>query len=281
MREDTFSKLYLYCLSICLLLTACSDSSVSSRPTLSVSVPPQKYILSQLVDSLYDINVIIPENADPETYDPSMRTLAAIGKSKALFFVGAGGFEDPVVASVKSNFAHLPVFDTSRGLNLIRDTHHGETADPHVWSSVRTVKNMADNMLASLIKLDPAHAPRFRKNHQKLTQSLDSLDSAIASLLQSKNKSFAIWHPALSYFARDYNLTQLPLEEEGKEASPAQFRHRLDIIKNSDANVIFSDALHGDRREQTVAKWTGLKLVKFNLSSEKWPEEMIKLAQSL
>lgn len=33
-----------------------------------------------------------------------------------------------------------------------------------------------------------------------------------------------IYHPALSYFARDYGLNQISIEEGGKEPSPAHLK---------------------------------------------------------
>jgi zinc transport system substrate-binding protein len=33
-----------------------------------------------------------------------------------------------------------------------------------------------------------------------------------------KGKSFLIFHPALGYFARDYGLSQITIEVEGKES---------------------------------------------------------------
>lgn len=251
------------------------------KPVLSVSVAPQKYLLDALAGELYDVNVLIPGNADPETYDPSMQTLSRLGESEAFFAVGAGGFEKPTLDKIRSNFPDLKVIDTTSGASLIKGTHSPEGFDPHVWGSVRIAKGMAGNMYRTLCELDAAHEAVFTRNYRRLISSLDSLDNEVSGILEGGDRSFVIWHPSLSYFARDYGLRQLSLEQDGKESSPQQFRRRLDAIGESGARVMFVEAVHGTDKSSSVAKEKGLTTVTINLGSEDWPSEIRRLALSL
>jgi zinc transport system substrate-binding protein len=48
-----------------------------------------------------------------------------------------------------------------------------------------------------------------------------------------------IYHPALSYFARDYGLQQISIEEGGKEPSPAHLKDLVDLCRQEDVRIIF------------------------------------------
>ena len=52
---------------------------------------------------------------------------------------------------------------------------------------------------------------------------------------ENKDKAFVIYHPALSYLARDYQLTQIAIENEGKEPSA---KHLARIIEQARAKGI-------------------------------------------
>lgn len=268
------------CLCALLCVAACG-SSKTDRPTLSVSVAPQKYLLSRLVGDLYDINVLIPSNADPETFDPSIGALTSLADSKYYFAVGAGGFEDPILSKIEQNFPKLPVLKTAADADLISGTHAEGDIDPHVWGSTRAPRQMAQAMTEALCTLDPANADTFRRNLASLTASLDSLDTVIETSLRTADKSFAIWHPSLSYFERDYGVEQIAIEQHGKEVTPSELRANLDKIKHAGAQVMFIEATQGEARAKSVAKDAGLKTATFNLNTEDWPTQLGRIVSTL
>lgn len=275
----------LFCLSFLLLLIVSSCGGSGGRgpvkPSLCVSVAPQKYLLDAIVGDLYDVHVLIPENADPESYDPSMRAMKDLYDSSIFFSLGNEGFEKALIAKIKANFPELRIVSATAGLPLITDTHGEESTDPHVWGSVKTVAGIARNMTEALCLADPGHAETFRRNNMKLQASLDSLDREVRAKLSHADGAFAIWHPSLSYFARDYSLRQLPLEVEGKEAAPGQFSRRLDDIRASGAKVMFIEPLHGAERAEAMAEELNLKCVKINLGALDWPAQIRLIASSL
>ena len=59
------------------------------------------------------------------------------------------------------------------------------------------------------------------ERYNALIRRIEHTDSLICQMLSSPNadRAFMIYHPAPSYFARDYNLHQIPIEAGGKEPS--------------------------------------------------------------
>lgn len=72
-------------------------------------------------------------------------------------------------------------------------------------------------MLDNLVEVYPSHKEQFTANYTKFIAEIDSLDAEIRSILTNSGvKAFLIYHPALGYFARDFGVTQMSIEEEGK-----------------------------------------------------------------
>ena len=70
---------------------------------------------------------------------------------------------------------------------------------------------------------------------ERYTQFNDSLaelrDKVSETLGKAKRRTFAVWHPSLSYFAREFALEQLPLGVEGKDLSAKALAEAIDHAK--------------------------------------------------
>ena len=49
-----------------------------------------------------------------------------------------------------------------------------------------------------------------------------------------------VYHPAWGYFARRYDLEQIPVEEEGKEPTAKGIQHLIDQAKRHNTKVVFA-----------------------------------------
>ena len=90
-----------------------------------------------------------------------------------------------------------------------------------------------------------------------------------------------IYHPALSYFARDYGLQQISIEEGGKEPSPAHLKDLVDLCRQEDVRIIFIQPEFDRRNAEIIAKQTGTRVISINPLSYDWEEEMLNVARSL
>ena len=99
----------------------------------------------------------------------------------------------------------------------------------------------------------------------------------------SKNKTltFLIYHPALTYFARDYGLTQIPIEEEGREPSAAQLQQTISTAKKKMVKIIFIQKEFANRNTSIVEQGTNAQKVEINPLSYNWNKEMENIAMKL
>ena len=106
--------------------------------------------------------------------------------------------------------------------------------------SPANVRIMSGQIYSALCDILPDHQQEFSRNLEAFLAQTDSLDREIRHMLSgSGNRTFMIYHPALAYLARDYGLTQLSLESEGKEPSPLHMRKMADLGKELGIQTIF------------------------------------------
>lgn len=270
-------------------LCGCSGSE-SSAPTIAVSVEPQRFLLEQLAGDKFNVVTLMKPGANPETFEPTMKTRLALDCASAYFYVGGLPFEHALLQSATD----IPVLESTTGIVPLYGTHShhhhehhehhdgecsheesGEEADPHVWTSVRNAKVMADNMARGLIALDPADSCIYKSRLQSLMARLDSLDSSIASRLEQGNAScFMVWHPSLGYFARDYGLEQLSVGWESKEPSASALRRAIDQARSHGAKVFFYQREFDTRQTQAMTSQLGLRTVTIDPLSYDWQHQM-------
>lgn len=273
------SVFFLVC--ILLLSAGCGKREEDTRTVLAVSVEPQRELLQAIVGDDYRIVTILPPAGDIESFEPSVQTMSDLQKALVWFKVGNLPFERQLEPKLRENFPKLRIAGTTGGVIPVEGTH-GHDEDPHVWSSVGNARLMADAMRTEMAALIPEKADVFNSNHANADSRLQALDDSIRALLKgSEERTFAIWHPSLSYFARDYGLRQIALETDGKETTPRQLRERLDSLRRAGVEVIFYERAHGSAQAETAARQLGLRSVEISLNDSLWRQSLINAARAI
>ena len=160
--------------------------------------------------------------------------------------------------------------------------HHPGGVDPHTWSSISGAKVIAKNTLDAFVSLDPENKEYYQANYEQLTKEIGETEKTVSSLLHSlDNKTFIIYHPALTYLANEYGLTQLCIEMDGKEPSPAQLKELVETAREHNAKVVFIQREFDQKNAELIAKETGCRLIPINPLDYDWGKEMIHIAKSL
>jgi zinc transport system substrate-binding protein len=281
MRKFFYSLFLLF-----MLLTGACSRQIQQENILTVTIEPQRFFADRLVDTLFSVTSMVASGINPETYDPSPAQIAQLAHSKAYFCIGPIGFEDAWLDNLKKNNPGLPFFDNSRGVAWIVSDENGghkhSHPDPHIWTSPKEVAIIVRNMYESLSEIDPDNEPLYRKNLESLLKEIGETAKTIQSCLdKSAQKAFIIYHPALTYFARDYGLTQYAMELDGKEPAPEQLKKLIDLAKEKKINTIFIQQEFDQKNAELMSRETGCRLVTINPLSYNWSDEMIRIAKSL
>jgi zinc transport system substrate-binding protein len=94
-----------------------------------------------------------------------------------------------------------------------------------------------------------------------------------------KNKSFLIFHPALGYFARDYGLSQISIEMDGKSPTAANMKQVIDIARKNEIKDVFIQMEFERESAQAVATELGGKVIEIDPMSENWLENFKEMAE--
>ena len=219
-------KIYITLL-IAILCGGCTSRRPADGEPLYVSILPLRSLVQGIVGDDFDIEVLVPPGASPETFEPTPRQFVGLNKARMVFNVGLIDFETMLLAKIEDQ---AKVVNLSRGIELIAGTcshgSHGHThthgIDPHVWTSPRALQKMAENAYEAIREAYP-DSVKYETNYRLLQQELKALDERTAARIAASDvEYFIIYHPALTYYARDYGLRQIAIEADGKEPSAKQ-----------------------------------------------------------
>lgn len=288
----------------------------SQKSTISVSIPPQAYFVEKIAKDTADIHILIPPNSDEHSLDFKPSAIAKLQKSAIYFTIGLE-LED----ILRQKFSSVKIIDISEGVEKMHDLHehnHGhlhnsrehnhahdlrkkhahhshdshahnhsdsrknERKDPHIWLDPILAKTIAKNISNHLSKIYPQNAKFYAQNLTDFEAELDSLHAQISQILStSKGKKFIIYHPSLGYFARRYNLIQIPVEILGKEPKAKDLQAIINLAKKEKINTIFVQSGFATNPAKTLAKEIDANIIELNHLSKEWDKTMLEIARQI
>ena len=271
-------------------LCSCAQPAQPEEETLYVSILPLKSIVGGIVGDDFDVRVLVPAGASPETFEPTPRQFVDLNRARLIFNVGLIDFETTLLGKIE---ARDKVVALSRGIDLIagscshahnkvaraHELHaaatpeeqqtagshaaatpgerqlagshaatpapqahghcHAHGIDPHIWTSPRALQRMAANAYEAIHALWP-DSVKYTENHARLQEQLAALDARTAGKIAASGvRYFIIYHPALTYYARDYGLQQVAIEDDGKEPSARALARLIEQARRDSVRTIF------------------------------------------
>ena len=162
--------------------------------------------------------------------------------------------------------------------------HHDGEPDPHVWLSPKLAKVIGASMRDALVKADPEGAADYAAGYDRFAAACDALDADIrktfADLPPGEHK-FMVFHPSWGYFARDYGLTQEPIEQLGREPGPKALAALMKEAKADGIKVVFIQPQMSAAQAETIAKGIGGTTAAIDPLAEDWPGGLTAAATAL
>lgn len=244
------------------IVSACgqSVSRNDDKILVAVSIVPQSTFVKEVAGDLVDVVTMIPPGSSAETYSPSPRQLQAFSDASIYFSIGVPTEAANILPKAADFNANLKVVYLAEHVAEAYpdiEVTPGER-DPHIWLSPKRAKFIVNEIASELAMLDPSNETTYNENAEKYKKKLDKVDARIReSLSDIKTKTFIAYHPAFGYFADDYGLEMISLEEDGKDATPKTFQKVIDIAKERDIKVIFYQEEVDSRQSEAFAKEIG------------------------
>ena len=245
-----FSLFVLFAIFALTLTSSCIPTAKPSRPLVACSISPQAYFLKQLLAADVEVLVLLPPGASAESFEPTMLQMKTLPRAKIYFAMGHPHF------SFEQNWlpkmlSQNPTIKLHKAQSLFKDF----TDDPHVWLSPLLMITYVDAMAKELKLAFPQLSPRIDARQAKLSEAMFNLHTEIqATLRPYAGRTFLVFHPAWSYFAKDYGVKQLAIENEHKSPSPRQLQLILNQAQAEKINTIFVQPAYDVKIAQAAAE---------------------------
>lgn len=270
--------LSLFTLLMAVFISGCIDQTEENTNqdesiVVAVSILPQQEFVEKIAGDRVNVVVLIPPGASPATHEPTAGQLRDVADAKAYFTVGSGlPFENVWLEKIETVNEDMLIVDCSEGITIIEmheEEHEGEEeaghdhggVDPHIWTSPMNAKIMVENTCLGLIEIDPDNIELYLQNKEAYLKELDEADARIRATLGEEGGSFMTYHPSWNYFAAEYGLDMITIEEEGKEPSPRDMQRLIDEAEEKNIKVIFVQAQFSTQSAGAIASEIGGEIV--------------------
>lgn len=280
--------------SFLFLATGCNTSDTDERLLVTVSIPPQQWLVEKIGGERVKVNCLLNSGSDPENTEPSIHQMAELYKSALYFTLGGLPFEEALIERTQQNHSSLLVVNSAEGIELLEDECHGhhhegeghnhghEGFDPHIWTSPENCRIIAANIERRLSELDPEGAEYYHSQFLKVDSVLENSNKRISSILDGcSNRTIMTWHPSLGYFARDYNLIQLSVQQEGKEVTPRQLANAIKEATKYKPSVLFYDVAQQGNETSLLESDLNLPVQPLRLMEKDFIPQLILAAEAL
>jgi zinc transport system substrate-binding protein len=273
--------------------TASNNSGSTNVIKIVTSIIPAEEFIEKIGADRVEVTVMVPQGTNPHTYEPSPGQLKALSGAIMYAKMGSGlEFELAWLDNLVAVNPDIYMLDLSEGVTPIfgyeahenhKDDYSSEAevssqrsmtgsnssdnqieneregsfkkgADPHIWLSPQNVKIIAGNICRALSVLDSGGREFYNKNLDIFVTGLNELDLKIRNgLSDKKNKKFIVYHPAWAYFAEDYGLVQVAVEQQGKEPTAREIASVIALAKENGIKVIFASPQFNPKSAEVIA----------------------------
>lgn len=247
-----------------LLIVGCTTKSDSDKKTIFVTITPMQSIIEEITAGDFDIEVIVPKGASPETFEPTPKQVTSFSDAELIFSTGLIDFEQSLVQRISGD---AEVVNLSNGIELIAGScshgnhQHKHGVDPHIWTSPRALRTMVTNAHKAIM----AHYPdsvKYTEATGRLLERINRLDSYCATRIKAEGvEAMMIYHPAYTYYARDYGIEQIAIEHDGKEPSLRQTTALIEKAKEHGVKAILRQPQYSEDKVRAIANDAGAEII--------------------
>ena len=278
---------------ILIFTTGCpQQEKKSNKINVVVSIMPLAEFAEKVGRDKASVSVMVPPGASPHTYEPTPGQLVKLSKAKLYVKVGSPiEFELVWLDKILSANKDIFVVDVSYGIEFMnvvykhnheQNEHHYIGDDPHIWLSPKNAKIMVENIYNGFVSIDLDNKEYYLENKRSYLRELGELDLEIEILLADKiNRRFMVYHPSWAYFARDYNLEQIPIEKGGKEPTARSIQFLIEQARIQNIRVIFASPQFNTESAEVIAREIKGQVVLIDPLQKDYITNMKKIARVL
>lgn len=270
-------KILLVVVSAVMLLSlaACQSADVAAEPsettpalTVAVGIVPEAAFVEAVAGDLVSVVTMVPPGSSPANYQPTAAEMQALSDASIYFTLQMPTEKANILPKVTEFNENIQIVDLRAAAAAVYpllsgdgeelDASATDSVDPHLWLSPKRAMVMVQTIADQLSAVDAANKDTYQANAADYIAQLTALDTEIQTAVSAlTNKSFLIYHAAYGYFAHDYGLTMIALENEGKQATAEDLQSVIDYAKQNQITTVFYQEEFDDSQAATVAEEIG------------------------
>jgi zinc transport system substrate-binding protein len=283
------------------LLSGCASEEAidQNRKLIVVGISPMKEWVETIGGDSVQVQVMIPPGNSPANYEPTTRQLLALEEMDRYFAVGVGaetdgfltrlypGGDERVIRldqAVSEVYPDRMMMAHGHGDEEAEETEDQDHAgrDPHIWLSIPRTKVMIQRITEELSIINPDEKESYQNRSEAYLASLEELDQDLkARFLEVSNNHFLLFHPSLGYFADEYGLEMMVIEEDGKSATPSHLMEVIDEAKAKDIRTVFYQEEFDENQAKTIAEELNGDLLPLSILNENYLSGMKEIGEEL
>ena len=272
--------------ALLLLSGLMAPAQAEQKINVFVSIAPQQHFVEQVGGDRVAVSVMVGPGQSPELYEPTPRQMARLAGADLYFSIGMP-FESSWLPEIRKNNPALKIVACCAELARLaghehhghehggHDSEHGSSMDPHVWTDPNNVMVIAGLIEAALASHDKANAEAYRQAARAFNKQLQALDRLIAEKTAAlKNRQLIVAHPSWGYFAERYGLSQISIEQDGKEIQGRSLAELIKFARQRNIRAVFTQPQFNDRAARVIAAEIGAKVIELDPLTADYIEDM-------
>ena len=217
-------------------------------------------------------------------YALNVRQVRSVESADLIVISGAGleEFMEDILSGKQtidaSTGIELSECEESGGHDHDHDHHHHD-GDSHIWLSPANAAMMANNICNGLCQGYPEFAELFRANLSALLADIETVQQYGNEQLAALScRDLITFHDGFGYFASAFDLHILKAveEESGAEASAAELKELIQLVRNHQLPAVFTESNGSDSAATVISRETGAKVFTLDMamSGTSWFDAM-------
>jgi zinc transport system substrate-binding protein len=258
--------------------------AANSRLTVGVSIVPQASLVKAVGGNFVNVVTMVPPGNSPGNYGPTPQEIQALSQAKLYFTIGVPTEQVNILPKGKELNHTMKIVSLQAEVEKTYEPRYFSPGkrDPHLWLSPKRAIIMVTVIEKELRTIDPRHQKAYHQNAQAYIKKLNQVDRRIKQRLAGlAHKTFIVYHPAFGYFADDYDLKMVALEESGKESSAKNFQELTELAKRENIKTVFYQKEFDNKQAQALAAEIGGRIAALAPLAPDYIENLDKMAKLL
>ncbi len=213
------------------------------------------------------VKQMVPDGADPHSYEPSPRDLVELEKTDVFIYNGLD--MEPWIDGVLNMLENTDALIINASeLVEVREYHdhdhdhdHGEY-DPHIWTDPMNAMLISEKISIVLQEKDPDNSQQYQGSFEEFEKKLMEIHHSFEEMMQEAHTDIIlVSHSAFGYLADRHGITEITVTgiSPHAEPNPGRLAELTKIAREYDLEHIFFETLANPRTAEVLAEEAGLE----------------------